>query len=283
MTRVVQLAAGSELLHESAGGAHRPDRVRARRPEADLEEIECADEHRGMRVVDWDSIVPRRAEMASRSAARRSLLTITVLLVVVTMASAAPTDAGWRAYQRQDYPAALADFERRAGDGDRVAQFNLAMMLMRGEAGSTDIAGGLAWLQRSADAGLAQAEYNLGLLYEGGVGVPRSLSAATLWWGKAAEQGHADAQVQLATQYFLGRGAPKDWTLAAKWYEAAAENGDSGAQYIIGSFYEHGDGVAQDLRKALAWYALAARQGDIGAAAQAKDVARRLSAAPRAP
>ena len=105
----------------------------------------------------------------------------------------------------------------------------------------------------------------------------RSLSTATEWWQKAAEQGHTEAQVELATQYFLGRGAPKDWKLAARWYEAAAANGDAAAQYIIGSFYEHGDGVARDLRKALAWYVLAARQGDVGAAAQAKDVARRLS------
>ena len=110
-----------------------------------------------------------------------------------------------------------------------------------------------------------------------------SLTEATLWWSKAAEQGHSDAQVQLATQYFLGRGAPKDWKLAAKWYEAAAERGDPGAQYIIASFYEHGDGVPQDLNKALAWYVQAARQGDVGAAAQAKDIARRLSPAPRAP
>jgi uncharacterized protein len=97
------------------------------------------------------------------------------------------------------------------------------------------------------------------------------------------EQGYSDAQVQLATQYFLGRGAPKDWKLAAKWYEAAAERGDPGAQYIIASFYEHGDGVPQDLNKALAWYVQAARQGDVGAAAQAKDIARRLSRAPPAP
>jgi TPR repeat protein len=83
--------------------------------------------------------------------------------------------------------------------------------------------------------------------------------------------------VQVATQYFLGRGAPKDWKQAARWYEAAAQNGDAGAQYIIGSFYEHGDGVPKDLRKALDWYVEAAKQGDVGAAAQAKDVARRLS------
>ena len=161
--------------------------------------------------------------MPSRSAAHGRVLAAAMLLAAVTMTFAATLpDTGWRAYQKRDYAAARADFEQRARDGDRVAQFNLAMMLMRGEAGAVDIASGLPWLQRAADAGLAQAQYNLGLMYESGVGVPRSLTSATLWWSKAAEQGHADAQVQLATQYFLGRGAAKDWMLAAKWYEAAA-------------------------------------------------------------
>ena len=107
--------------------------------------------------------------------------------------------------------------------GDRLAQYNLAMMLMRGEGTAVDIDAGVDWLTKAADAGMAQAQYNLGLLAESGIGVARSLTTATAWWQKAAEQGHAEAQVQLATQYFLGRGAPKDWKLAAKWYEAAAE------------------------------------------------------------
>ena len=194
------------------------------------------------------------------------------------VAAAQAADPGWRAYERGDYAAARSLYDTAARAGDRLAQYNLAMMLVRGEGGPADTVAGVQWLTKSAEAGMAQAQYNLGLLYESGVGVPRSLTTATLWWEKAAEQDHADAQVQLATQYFLGRGAPKDWKLAARWYEAAAENGDAGAQYIIASFYEHGDGVAQDLRKALDWYVLAARQGDVGAAVQAKDVARRLAA-----
>ena len=54
-----QLAARRELVGETAGRAHRPDGVRARRPEADLEQVKCADEHRGKRVIDWDRIVLR--------------------------------------------------------------------------------------------------------------------------------------------------------------------------------------------------------------------------------
>ena len=182
------------------------------------------------------------------------------------------SDGGFLAYQRGDYPAAFASFEAGAKKGDRLAQFNLAMLLLRGEGSAADL-----------DPKNCAVQYNLGLLAESGIGMERSLTTATAWWQKAAEQGHTEAQVQLATQYFLGRGAPKDWKLAAKWYEAAAENGDVGAQYIIASFYEHGDGVPQDLRRALDWYVQAARQGDVGAAVQAKDVARRLVAGGTAP
>jgi uncharacterized protein len=217
---------------------------------------------------------PRVAAPACRTA-----LLLLVLAGAVFPVAAAPVDAaGWQAYARGDYVAARSLFEEKARADDRLAQYNLAMMLLRGEGGASDPEAGARWLRKAADAGMVQAQYNLALLYEGGIGVPRSLTAATEWWEKAAKHGHTEAQVELATQYFLGRGAPKDWKLAARWYEAAAENGDAGAQYIIGSFYEHGDGVAQDLRKALEWYVAAARQGDVGAAVQAKDVARRISA-----
>ena len=209
----------------------------------------------------------------------RSFLSIAAIFAACLAATALATstpESGWQAYTRGDYAQALAAYEAAARRGDRLAQFNMAMMLLRGEGRAADIDGAIGWLTRSADAGMAQAQYQMGMLAENGVGMPRSLTEATAWWQKAAEQGHIQAQVELATQYFLGRGAPKDWKLAAKWYEAAA-GGDVGAQYIIGSFYEHGDGVAPDLKRAHHWYLLAAQQGDVGAAAQAKDVARRLA------
>jgi TPR repeat protein len=237
-----------------------------------------------MAVVDWIHDTPGMRMTASL----RMILGAVLIAILALAALAAPipdraADAGWQAYQRGDYASALAAFEIAAKKGDRLAQFNLGVMLLRGEGKPVDLNTGIVWLTKAADAGMVQAQYDLGLLYESGIGVPRSLTAATDWWQKAAEQGHTEAQVQLATQYFLGRGAPKDWKLAAKWYEAAAVNGDPGAQYIIASFYEHGDGVPQDLRRALEWYVHAARQGDVGAAAQAKDVARRLAEARNAP
>ena len=198
-----------------------------------------------------------------------------VLLTICAAGAAAPaTDAGWQAYGRGDYAAALKIYEQAAAAGDRLAQFNLAMMLLRGDGGRADADGGVVWLRKAAERRACRRRNTTwGFSTRAGSACRARSTAATQWWQQAAEQGHTEAQVELATQYFLGRGAPKDWKLAAKWYEAAAESGDVGAQYIMGSFYEHGDGVPQDLRKALDWYVAAARQGDTGAAAQAKDVA----------
>ena len=281
-----------ELVDKATRRAHGADGVRTRRPEAYLKQIESAYEHcvmgfalrSGARLFSSHCNPDTVMTLSVPSSLRRA--TTTALMMGVLFACwVHAEDAGWRAYQRGDYGAARAYYQSAARNGDRLAQYNVAMMMLRGEGGGEDLDGGVGWLKKAAEAGMPEAQYNLGLLYEGGVGVSRTLTAATAWWEKAAQQGHVQAQIELATQYFLGRGAPKDWKLAAKWYESAAENGDPAAQYIIGSFYEHGDGVEQNLKKALDWYAQAARQGDVGAAAQAKDVARRIaeaqSSAPR--
>jgi TPR repeat protein len=204
-----------------------------------------------------------------------------VLLALALLVAAAPASvigaAKPDAYQRGDFAAAAKQYQARAANGDRLAQFNLAMMIFRGETpGERQTA--IAWLRKSADQGLPQAQYNLGLLYENGAGLPRSQTDATAWFGRAAKQDHTDAQVSLATQYMLGRGAPRDMKQAAIWYERAAGGGDVAAQYIIGSFYEHGDGVKIDLYKARRWYSMAAAQGDVLAREKSAEMTAKLSA-----
>ena len=144
---------------------------------------------------------------------------------------------GYAAYQAGDLVRAQQQFRKGAERKHRVAQFNLAVMLLEGEGGQLDPAGGVQWLRKSADGGFARAQYALGLLFERGELVQRSLPEATVWFRKAAEQGYRDAQVAVATQYFLGRGAPVDLAEAARWYERAAEQGDEAAAYNTGSLY----------------------------------------------
>jgi uncharacterized protein len=210
---------------------------------------------------------------------------VVALAIVLAFAAratiAAPDPAAWRAYERRDYATAAKLYAEGARMGDRLAQFNYAMMLFRAEANETERGEALRWLRRAADAGLMQAQYNMGLLYESGRAVRKSLSEATAWFQRAAEQGHTDAQVSVATQYFLGHGAPKDYAKAAYWYREAANGGDVGAQYILASMYEKGDGVAKDLRIAIYWYTRAAQQGDAVALVKARALAREHEAGPR--
>src|ERR1700758_4124421 len=118
----------------------------------------------------------------------RGLLVVLALGAGSTLGAVTATDAGWQAYRRGDYAAALNIYEQAAAAGDRLAQFNLAMMMLRGEGGRADVDRAVVWLRKAADAGQPQAQYNLGLLYESGIGVPRSLTAATQWWQQAADQ-----------------------------------------------------------------------------------------------
>src|SRR5882672_5083721 len=127
--------------------------------------------------------------LAIPASLRRTAWALALACACIAGSAAAAADAGWRAYERGDYVAARSLYDAAARGGDRLAQYNLAMMLMRGEGGAADTDAGVVWLTRAADAGMAQAQYNLGLLFESGVGVPRSLTSASKWWQKAAEQG----------------------------------------------------------------------------------------------
>src|SRR6185436_5324092 len=101
-------------------------------------------------------------------------------------------DPGWRAYQRGDFIEAAKHYETAARGGNRLAQYNYAMMLLKGEGIPLDANAAVVWLRKAADQGLPQAQYNLGLLHEHGQVLPRSQVDATAWFKQAAEQGHVD-------------------------------------------------------------------------------------------
>ncbi|TAH41733.1 MAG: sel1 repeat family protein [Betaproteobacteria bacterium] len=187
--------------------------------------------------------------------------------------------AGVSAYEAGRHDEAAGLFERAARAGNRLAQFNYAMMLYRGETRAPDGAGNAAWrwLRQAAGAGLAEAQYRFAQLYDLGDGVARSAATAQEWYRRAAEQGHVESQVALATMYFVGSGgAAPDYAKAAQWYLAAARAGEPGAQFLVGNMYEEGYGLPQDSRLAAHWYGAAARQGDPAAAARLQGLDRMI-------
>lgn len=119
-----------------------------------------------------------------------------IALAVASLLPAAPAAAdfaaGLAAYQKQDYAAALKEWQPLA------------------EGGSYD------------------AQYNVALLYLDGKGVARNYEEAAKWFARAANQGHVKAQHNLGAMYGIGQGVKRDYVQAYKWLSLCAAKGDGG-------------------------------------------------------
>jgi uncharacterized protein len=213
----------------------------------------------------------------------RKLLFFLCLLSTALLAAAQPAlDAAVAAYEQRHYKTARSAFERLAQQNVPAANYNLAVMHLRGEVPRPNFPKALALMTRAAEAGFVTAMAGLGELYERGApGVPVNRALSAQWTEKAAEAGSVESQLALGTAHYLGRGAPLDKARAARWYSRAAQTGDVGAQYLYASMLETGDGVPQDLQEARYWYAAAARSGDDAAPFKVKELDAKLAGQPK--
>jgi uncharacterized protein len=187
---------------------------------------------------------------------------------------------GYIPYEKKQYANAAKLFLQAAKAGVRAAQYNYAVMILRGETKKTqtsqDLQEAVTWLRKSANAGFPEAQYALGKLYDDGELLVQDRSIAVSWFEKAGEQRNLDALLELIAANMIGRGTAQNYARAATYAQAAAELNDGGAQYLLASLYEHGTGVPQDLATAMAWYARAARNGDPTADFKAKEIAEKI-------
>lgn len=186
-------------------------------------------------------------------------------------------------YNQGNFPIALKEFRAAAQQGNRLAEFDYAMMLLNGEGAPANVDEAKKWLRKAADANMSHAQYVYGRMYDNGEFVGRDPAEAHRWFLKAARQGHTQAQLALANQFLDGRGTARDFSQAFVWYKKAAAGGDMTAQYVTGSYYERGgDGVRQNLNIARAYYAAAAVQGDPAAKIKYQELSQKLAAQARA-
>ena len=213
-------------------------------------------------------------------------------------AGAADFAAGYAAYQRGDFAAALSEWRPLAEAGDAKAQFNLGVMYDEGKGVVRSRAMTVEWweraaaqqmplalhnlahlylgggdgaepdydrarelLQQATKLGLPRSTYTLGKMYEYGLGSPRDDAKAVELFKLAAERGFDRAQYNLGKMYRDGRGVPRDPTAAVRWFRAAAEQGYGKAQSHLGRRLAKGEGVPRDDVEAYKWTALAAAQG----------------------
>ena len=191
----------------------------------------------------------------------------------------APIDVAVAAYERGDLARARSAFARLSREGVPAADYNLAVMNLRGEVPNASPREGRRLMTRAAEAGFVTAVFGLARLHElGQAGLRTDLVEAHRWYLRAAEAGSVDGQVAVATAFYLGRGAAKDAALAARWFRIAAQGGDIGAMYLVASMFESGEGVERDLKEARYWYSVAARNGDDAAPSKVKEIDAKLGA-----
>ena len=205
------------------------------------------------------------------------------LLSAASLVQAAPAaaeiDAAVAAYERGELAKARSAFTRLSRAGAPAADYNLAVMSLRGDSPNASPRDALRLMTRAAEAGFVTAIFGLAQLHElGQAGLRIDLIEANRWYLRAAEAGSVDGQVAIGTAYYLGRGASKDAVQAARWFRIAAQGGDVGAQYLIASMFEAGDGVERDLKEARYWYGVAARNGDEAAPSKVKALDAQLGA-----
>lgn len=130
----------------------------------------------------------------------------------------------------------IAMLQNRAAQGDRLAQYNLALRYYTGTSIKQDRGEAALWFRRAAQAELPQAAAIYGLMYANGIAIPRDDMEAGKWLRLAAEANNPTAQKALGLMYGQGCGGiPTDRHKARFWLLRAAEQGDSAADALLSS------------------------------------------------
>ena len=159
----------------------------------------------------------------------------------------------------------LSTLTRIAEQGDRNAQFALAMKLLTGEGVEADQARAVELYRRAATQGHVSAQFWLGRMLDEGWGVTVNDREAVEWYRRAADQGYVEAQFALGAMLDVGEGIAADPVKAAEWYRRAGSEGHVNAQFWLGRMLDEGWGVTANDREAVEWYRRAADQGHVEA------------------
>ncbi len=175
-------------------------------------------------------------------------------------------------YRKQDDRKALQWYEKAAREGDVMAFFNAALILMDEKSKVKDLHKGYLYMLKAASLGYSRAEYALGFCFFDGKGVAKDREKALILFQKAAEHGENDACMKLWDLYSAGipdeNGIPqRDLEKGFTWLKMAAERGYKPAAMNMGMCYLNGYGTEIDGEKALYWYQKARDEGNTMAGA----------------
>ena len=162
----------------------------------------------------------------------------------------------------QDYKKAVEWYRTAAIQGNQASQYELGIMLLRGQGIDADSDSALEWIKKSAgdDAnfryikeGNPDAQRVLGIMYMKGYLVPKDLERAFLLIKSSAAKKDIKSIEILASMYYSGKGCEVDIPRAAELYTESAEAGLPESQRNLAHLLANGLGKEKDLGSAIMW------------------------------
>ncbi|KTC87185.1 SEL1-like repeat protein [Legionella brunensis] len=153
-----------------------------------------------------------------------------------------------------NYQKAMQNYDMASQKGDKVGQFNLALVYENGKGVPVDYAKAKAFYSKAAELGHKQAMTQLAGLYFNGLMGKRDEQQAIHWYKKAAALGDSNALYQLGLLSETGVGTKLDFSNAVDYYQKSAEKGNENAKLALARMYQYGLGVVRDSQKAAELY-----------------------------
>ncbi len=88
----------------------------------------------------------------------------------------------------------IAEVKKKAEQGHKAAQYNLALMYFLGEVIPLDYKEAFRWFRASAVQGNSSAQGSLGAMYRKGLGLPQDYIQAFMWYDLAVAKSELDQE-----------------------------------------------------------------------------------------
>lgn len=163
---------------------------------------------------------------------------------------------------KQDYKAAMKEFEVEAAKDNAEAMYYIGEIFHRGLGMNPQRLTGIHWWEKSAYLGNERSMLALAEVFNKGLGVKADPRQAYVWDLTAARQGNPLAQYNVGVYWLYGTSVPKDMTEAAKWFRRAALQGNPAAYDALARQLNMGEGVERDIFAAYVLYEAAAKPSD---------------------
>ena len=157
----------------------------------------------------------------------------------------------------------IAKVWNEAYQGDKAAQYELAICYAEENGIAKDEIVARSWMTKSADAGFVKAQMTICDWLIKGVGGEKNPELGVKYCEKAAQQNDPEAIAVLGYYYFDGKVVKRDYKKAIESFDRACQNGSESAPYMLGYCYREGLGVEKNAQKGFESFKLAYERGSL--------------------